>query len=202
MPRTTTGLLAMLAAGFLGCAPAPPWADRLDITVAGASAGDVMLCIIDTQGRARCPHRHGEVRAALREGDVATCPGAEARIAARCDRGDACIFPGVPVPAGPFGLVVLDVNPPVFGVPRHAVTEAVIVTPSPDPPSASDRGRLTTMTTALTRCLAPSEGTPSRQLTVVGRSECETTGCALRRVHLKLGGRRAGTIDPRTERTP
>lgn len=189
-------LLAALTA--TACTAPPAWSERRDIAVEAASGGlaaigsppapraprDLMICVVDLRGEARCHHRGGALRSRARAG-TATCAGAELPLRSRCEGAGGCVFRGVPVPSGAFGLLVVELRPPVLGVPRHVVVDAAAVAGSPRTRDA-DVAPLRGAVGALARCLAAG-GAPDTALLRVDRHTCEDGFCGLRRTRFKLG---------------
>lgn len=189
--RKPVGIVLVLGAlGLAACATQPRWSERLDVTVTGRG---LMVCVIDASGAAECHHRDGVLRSTLSGHGIATCPGAEQHLAPTCDGSESCVIRDVGVPADAFGVLVLEVNRPLFGVPRHEVADALIVARSTEGPSATERGRITEAARAHARCLAPADTQRLHgdAVPVVARSECEARACALRRVSLKLAWQRS-----------
>jgi hypothetical protein len=205
----------LLAAGATGCATPPRWSGPVDITVeldlamvpagarglaastrplgltppvsAGASDGPrVMLCVVDAAGRAQCHHRDGVLSSRSDAAGRATCPGADRRLRSPCADASACVFRRVPVPAEGFGLVIVDLEPPLFGVPRHRVLDVAVL--SAAPLSAGDRSRIAQSIRGLADCLGPatagawSGGEP----VALPRAPCEGQFCRLAQSRVRL----------------
>lgn len=212
-------LLALVMGIAVGACAAPvPWPDRADIIVtldldspsalardaaaAAPTAGHpgtsgLIVCVADAEGAAQCHHRDG-VLAGRAAGAGVACPGAARPLASRCPDAAGCAFPGVPAPAGTLGLLVLARRPPVFGVPRHAVLEQVVLSgsPGPDPPATA---RLGAVLRGLAACLTADAGPgTAHEVQIVPRQACEERECALARSRLRLAPFPAG----RTARLP
>ena len=199
-------LVLVIGIAVGACASPAPWPDRADIVVtldlespsalardaaptgrmAGhPGAGGLIVCVADAQGAAQCHHRDG-VLAGHAAGAGIACPGAARLLASRCPDAAGCAFPGVAAPAGTLGVLVLGMQPPVFGVPRHAVLEQVVLSGSPgvDPPATA---RLAGVLRGLAACLTADAGTgTAHEVQVVPRLACEERECALARSRLRL----------------
>jgi hypothetical protein len=205
-------LLAALALTACAASPSPPWPDQVDITVSAGQArpdpeaghpvyaapgsaatsagpaGGVMLCLVDVRGQARCHHRDGVLQARTTGTGEAACPGAGQRLGGVCPGRADCTLRAVPAPAGTLGILMLDLHPPVFGVPRHAVAEAAVLSaPAADQVRSEEDRRAATAVRALARCLAPSD----RQLAhapipLLSRQACEDRACPLTGSSLRL----------------
>jgi len=208
--RLGMALLVAMVTGVTACAAAPTWPDRLDITLgppATSEAGpaplargprpatggtvDLMVCVVDADGRGRCHHRDGVLTTTSGPRGSATCAGAGAPLRPACaGPGRPCVLAGVQVPAGPFGLLVLSVRPPAFGMPRHAVADAAILAREPGHPPAPARDRIAGALAAVARCLAPADtARPGAELPVVALGACTARACDLGRVSLRFPSR-------------
>ncbi len=206
-----TGALVAAAFAMGACTAAPAWPERVDIAVevhaggfaasstsavsssARSPSDDLMICVIDADGAARCHHRGGvmSARARLAAGS-ATCPGADAVLRSPC-RTVGCSFPGVPVPSSPFGLMIVELRAPRFGVPRHAVLDAAVVSGVSSRSAASDAPQIAWAMRALARCLAPGPDDDAPRPMHVERDACEDGFCQLDRSRVKLSpSRREG----------
>jgi hypothetical protein len=221
-------LLALASALAWGVALAPsaapaaePWRDRVQVTVAsdrtaglpppgwldralgrGAADGDLMVCVLDPGGLAQCHHRDG---VAAWDAGRGICPGADRRLRARCEGAVACAFDGVPVPSGPFALLILSVEPPAFGVPRHQALDATVFAPVGSTGSDADGRALRSAVAGLAQCLGAGGPLvePSRPIATLPRTACETAPCRLGRSTVALtGGGHAGraAADPAARR--
>jgi hypothetical protein len=196
MRTRATIILLAAAVGLAACAAQPRWSDRLDITVTGRG---LMICIVDAKGAAQCYHRDGVLTSTVGAQGVATCPGIDQRLESACDGSDTCIVRNVGVPTDAFGMLFVELKPPIFGVPRHVVTEAAIVARRADALDATLRSSLENAARAHARCLAPKDSALLRRdaVPVVTRAECEAQACALRRVSLRLAWPRAARAEGR-----
>jgi hypothetical protein len=198
--RRIAGLLALTTIGLAASAAAPTWPGRLDITVAlpapsTAGATDLMVCVVDPDGHGRCHHRDGVVPAKVASPRAATCAGAEAPLRPACAGPGPCVLTGVPVPTGPFGLLVLSIRPPAFGVPRHAIADAAILTRGAGTGTAPEHGRITGALAAIARCLAPSDAHRLRaDPPVVAIRACAARACDLGHVSLRFAARARASL--------
>jgi hypothetical protein len=185
-------LLALVGSALAMFGAAPAWPGRLDITVgptpSSAGASDLIVCVVGADGQGRCHHRDGVFAARATSPHAATCPGAQAPLRPACSGPAPCVLTGVPVPAGPFGLLVLSARPPAFGVPRHAIADAAILANPGFTATAPEPGRLITgALAAVARCLAPSDAHRLRaDLPVVEAAACATRACDLDRIRLRV----------------
>jgi hypothetical protein len=213
LPFVVPGLLALASALAPGLAAVPsalagaPWSDgaRIAIVANGAPApgpsvgwfervlgraaeGDVMVCVLDPTGQAQCHHRDGVTLWAVDAAGRGTCPGADRRLRARCEGDTACVFENVPVPSGPFALLLLSVEPPVFGVPRHRPVGAAVFAPADGAGSGAEDVALRSGLSGLAQCLGAPGGLaePARPIATFARGACETGPCRLGRATIGL----------------
>lgn len=172
-----------------------PLDPALPVTTGPATGPDVMICIVDEAGHARCHHRDGVLASTVGAGGHRACPGAERALLSRCGDASRCVFRNVPVPADSFGLLILELDPPLFGVPRHGIIDAVVLARSEAPAAPGDT-RVAAGLRTLAQCLAP----PGRQhglepeLPVVLRTACEDHACTLRHSRVGLATRPSGAV--------
>jgi hypothetical protein len=167
----------------------------------GGAGGDLMLCVLDPGGRVQCHHRDGVAAWAV-DGGRGICPGADRRLRARCEGAAACTFDGVPVPSGPFALLIMSVEPPVFGVPRHQALDAAVFAPAGSTGSDAHGRALRSAVAGLAQCLG-AEGPllePSRPIATLPRGACESAPCRLGRSTVALTGGGAAGADPAARR--
>jgi hypothetical protein len=140
------GLIVATALALSACATPPQWSERVTVavdrggrelaafSVPGLSSppmrnvDDLMLCVVDMDGAARCHHRDGIVSASVAATAAsATCPGADAVLRSPCRAGEGCRFSSVAVPSSTFAMMIVELRAPRFGVPRHVVSDAAVV---------------------------------------------------------------------------
>lgn len=178
------------------------WPELIDVRIASTAAtdaADVMICIVGADGEARCHHRGGVSPAKVHATGRATCTAASRARSSPCPGGVGCLFAKVSVPSEAFGLLVLKLVPPLFGVPRNSVIDTALV--SGARPSASGSARpsadgepIGPALRALARCLAPPGAGHPPAVRALDRAACETRACELRQSlvtlaphHPKLG---------------
>jgi hypothetical protein len=145
-----------------------------------------MICLVDARGDAQCHHQGGVLHARVdAAAGTAVCAGADVQLRSPCAGSSGCLFPAVPVPAGAFGLLVVELRPLVFGFPRHVVVDAAALS---DDGGETSPTRMSASLDSLARCLAPGSATDAAatHLLRVERSTCENGFCVLRRTRLKL----------------
>jgi hypothetical protein len=206
----SVGPIVAAALALGACATPPEWSERVTVavdrggrelvafSVSGPSTplirgiDDLMLCVVGMDGAARCHHRDGVVSASVAPAAAsATCPGADAVLRSPCRAGEGCRFSGVAVPSSTFAMMIVELRVPRFGVPRHVVSDAAVVSQAPalvdaEAPQLQQRLR------AVARCLAPGAGDGPR-LAVVDRRACENDFCKLDRSRVKLSREREET---------
>ena len=188
-------LICVLAATLFGVAaisPAPagdPWSERLDLLVEASgqpgrtAAPSLMVCVLDAAGGARCHHRDGVLTGAA-GGGRGPCAQADRRLQSLCGPAGTCRFRDVAVPAGAFGLFVVALEPPVFGVPRHVERGRLIVTDAGGADGTAER--IGQHLGALSRCLAPARDVSQIRIQTVSRSACRTEACAFGSTAVRL----------------
>jgi len=206
--RDAAGAVVAVAFALSACTMPPAWSERVDVTVevyapsfAASATSDVasppsspsgvlMICVIDSDGGARCYHRGGAIsaRAKLASG-VATCPGADAVLRSVCPDAKACRFPEVPVPSSPFGLMIVELRAPRFGIPRHAIVDAAVVSGLSLRSTVPEAARIGQAVHALARCLSPEASDHAPRLLSVGRTSCADGFCQLGQSRVKLSSR-------------
>src|SRR5712692_566284 len=204
--RTLGGLLVLMTVGVLaalkvssGATPGS-WSEPVDISVTmnrvdSTEGPELMVCLVDTSGRVQCHHKAGVLVWSANAEGHAVCPGADRRIHTRCDGSSSCKFAGVAAPAGSFGLLVLRLVPPVFGVPRHDVLDAAVFTRSTDHDQVQESRQIQASLQGLARCIAPSGGRIAERqpVPILTRQACERTACRL--------GESSVTLSPGLSRT-
>jgi hypothetical protein len=85
-------------------------------------------------------------------------------------------------------MMIVELRAPRFGVPRHVVSDAAVVSRASEFVDADGR-RLERSMRAVTRCLAPDAGDGPR-LALVDRGACENDFCNLNRSRVKLSRER------------
>ena len=206
--RYAAGVVVAAAFALSACTIPPAWSDRVDVTVelptrsfaasttsdvaspASSPSGVLMICVVDSEGLAQCYPRGGAIsaKAKLASG-IATCPGADAILRSVCRDAKACRFQEVPVPSTPFGLMIVELRAPRFGVPRHAIVDAAVVSsvsPESAVPEAPEIGQAIH---ALAHCLSPGPSGSAPRLLSVGRNSCETGFCQLAQSRVKFSPR-------------
>src|SRR5215510_93427 len=111
-------LLGLLLLSIPASATSSRWSETLDIAMSTAPTGmPVMLCIVDSAGQAQCHHQDGILICRPGVAGGAVCPGGSKRFLSSCPDASQCVFDAVPVPPDAFGLLLLEIRPPLFGVP-------------------------------------------------------------------------------------
>jgi hypothetical protein len=206
----SVGAIVATALALTACAAPPGWSERVTVAVdrggrefAAVSVSDLssppmrnmddlMLCVIGMDGAARCHHRDGIVSVSVGPTAAsATCPGADAVLRSPCRAGQGCRFASVEVPSSTFAMMIVELRAPRFGVPRHVVSDAAVVSGASGFVDAGGR-RLEQSMRAVARCLAPGAGDGPR-LVVVDRSACENDFCELDKSRVKLSREREET---------
>ena len=179
-----------------GAVPPPyrglrPWTSRCAPRLAGLP---VMLCIVDTAGQAQCHHQDGILTCRPGVPDGAVCPGGTKRLLSACQDASQCVFGAVPVPQDAFGLLLLELRPPLFEVPRHTVVEGVILSASSREVSPAEYARLQGVIQALGHGLAPT--TPQNHEPFPGtvRTACMAHPCQFARSTIQLTPRASKTV--------
>jgi hypothetical protein len=195
LARLCALLLSVVVLSTPVSATSAPWSETVDITVSTAPTGSaVMLCIVDIAGQAQCHHQDGILACRAGIADGAVCPGAAQRLLAVCPDAFQCIFHTVSVPQDAFGLLLLDMHAPLFGVPRHTVVEGVILSASSRVVSPGEHRRLQEALHALGRGLTPV--TPQAQAPFLGRERttCVDHPCQFPRLTIQLTPRASKTV--------
>jgi len=203
--RGAAGAVVAVAIALSACTMQPAWSERVDVTVevyaphfaasatsdvaspASSPSGVLMICVIDSDSGAQCYHRRGVIsaRAKLASG-VATCPGADAVLRSICPGAKACRFPEVPVPSSPFGLMIVELHAPRFGIPRHAIVDAAVVSGVSLRSTAPETARIGQAVHALARCLSPEASDDALRLSRVERTSCADGFCQLGQSRVKF----------------
>jgi hypothetical protein len=187
-------LLGLLLLNIPASATSSPWSETLDIVVSTAPLGiPVMLCIVDTAGQAQCHHQDGILSCRPGIPDGAVCPGGAKRLLSACQYASHCVFGAVPVPQDAFGLLLLELRPPLFEVPRHTMVEGVILSAPSRAVSPAEHARLQGVIHALGHGLAPT--TPQSQEPFPGtvRTTCVDRPCQFARSTIQLTPRASKT---------
>jgi hypothetical protein len=208
---TEAVLVGVLILDVATPAAAASWTELIDVRIASpepADPADVMICILDAVGEARCHHRGGVSSARVHASGRATCASASRARPSPCPAGAGCLFPKVSVPSDAFGLLVIRLAPPLFGVPRSRVMDTVLVsgssgaTPSgraspfswaspagsPGREPSAEGAAIAAALPPLARCLAPAGAGSGHPETVrsMARAACEARACELRQSLLTL----------------
>jgi hypothetical protein len=195
LDRLLVLLLGLLLLSIPASATSSPWSETLDIAVSTAPTGiPVMLCIVDTAGQTQCHHQDGILTCRPGVADGAVCPGGAKRLLSSCQDATQCVFGAVPVPPDAFGLLLLELRPPLFGVPWHTVVEGVVLTASSRGLSPVEHARLQGALHALGRGLAPA--TPQTQEPFPGtvRPTCVDRPCQFARSTIQITPRASKTV--------
>jgi hypothetical protein len=90
------------------------------------------------------------------------------------------------VPADAFGLVLLEPQPPLFGVPRHRLIDAAVLAED-----ASAALEVAVSVRSLARCFAPSGSVPEPALLApaLSRRACEDGPCRLHHASVRVAAR-------------
>lgn len=181
----TAALLALVGAliGILTGAHAPlaSAVDEADVRIGLDDETAVVLCIVEPDGRARCHHREGVVAGAVDGAAPGICGLADRPLDSPCGRARECAFHRVAVPAELFGLLVLETRRPLFGVPRHTLIDAAVVSRAPPSSRASSAPELVGGLQTLARCMAPSERGQIEIQPPLRLEACQDHPCRLRR---------------------
>ena len=170
-------LAAVLALSLVaGLAGSKPRAADADIRVTADGDTAVVLCVIDAAGLARCFGRGSTVAGALdgRDGP-AICGVADRPLVSPCPGLRECTFPRATRTPDAFGLVLLEPQPPLFGVPRHRLVDVVVMAPHP----AAVPPQLAAGVRTLARCFAPNDPAADAPATTLSRQACESGPCRL-----------------------
>jgi hypothetical protein len=187
-------LLGLLVLSMPASAASSWWSETLDIAVGTAPTGSpVMLCIVDTAGQAQCHHQDGILACRPGIADGAVCPGGAKRLLSLCQGTSHCLFDGVAVPPDAFGLLLLELHPPLFGVPRHTVVEEVILSASSRGVSPVEQAHLQGALYALKRGLAPATPQTQEPLPGTGRTACVDHPCQFTRSTIQFTPRASKT---------
>ena len=188
-------LLGLLLLSIPASATSPPWSETLDIAVSTAPPRlPVMLCVVDTAGQAQCHHRDGILTCRPGVADGAVCPSGAKRLLSSCQDASPCVFGAVPVPPDAFGLLLLELHPPLFGVPRHTVVEGVILAASFRGVSPAEQARLQNVLHALGRGLTPAMPQAREPLPGTVRTTCVDRPCQFARSTIQLTPRASKTV--------
>jgi len=167
---------AMIVSTLAQMRNAPPGVAEADVRVVPDTPIGLVLCVIDTSGRARCHGKDGVTSAA--EGRWAgVCGLADQRLESPCAGGE-CVFPGAAPRGEALGLILLEARPPLFGMPRHRLVDLSVLSPSP-PPTPVTR-EMERAVLRIARCFAPGDRTvEARPVPVLHRRECADGPCRL-----------------------
>jgi hypothetical protein len=180
-------LLGLLLLNIPASATSAPWSETLDIAVSTAPTGlPVMLCIVDTTGQARCHHQDGILTCRPGAPDGAVCPGGTKRLLSACQYAAQCVFGAVSVPQEAFGLLLLELRPPLFDVPRHTVVEGVILSAPSLDASPAEHARLQGVIHALGHGLAPTRPQSQEPFPGTVRTTCVDHPCQFARSTIQL----------------
>jgi hypothetical protein len=188
-------LLGLLLLSIPASATSSHWSETLDIAMSTAPTGmPVMLCIVDSAGQAQCHHQDGILTCRPGVAGGAVCPGGSKRLLSSCPDASQCVFDAVPVPPDAFGLLLLELRPPLFGVPRHMVVEGVVLSAVSTGLSPVEHMRLQAALHALRRGLAPA--TPQAQEPFPGtvRTICIDHPCQFARSTIQLTPQASKTV--------
>ena len=206
--RDAAGAVVAVAFALSACTMPPAWSERVDVTVevyppsfaasvtsdvaspASSPSGVLMICVVDSDGGGQCYHRRGVIsaRAKLASG-VATCPGADDVLRSICPDARTCRFPEVPVPSSPFGLMIVELRAPRFGIPRHAIVDAALVSGPSLRSTVPEAARIGQAVRALARCLSPEASDDAPLLSSVERTSCADGFCQLGQSRVKFSSR-------------
>jgi hypothetical protein len=156
----------------------------VDVRVVPDAPGAVVLCVLDTTGQARCHGKDGVLSGTIDGSLASVCGIADRRLASPCAAGD-CVFRGAASRTEVLGLIVLDARPPLFGMPRHRLVDATVLSPAPPPTPLTEE--MARAVERVARCFAPSgetpEGPPAQ---VLFRRGCASSPCRLQHSSLQL----------------
>ena len=111
---------------------APGVADA-DVRVVPDAPVAIVLCVLDSTGRARCHGKSSVVSGAVDGRGAGVCGLADRRLESPCPAGGECVFRGAAPRHEVLGMIVLEARPPLFGMPRHRLVDATVLSPSPQP---------------------------------------------------------------------
>jgi hypothetical protein len=151
-------------------------------TTAAASLPDVMLCIVDTAGEAQCHHREGIIEGHANIPGGTVCRGGESQLKAYCEDSTICFLRSVAVPKDIFGLLILEIDPPLHHQPRHRVIDGMVVMHTATDQANLAYNQVKAALHSLALCLAPTQPVRQQQeaFPVLMRTDCEDHLCTLR----------------------
>ena len=188
-------LLDLLLLSIPARATSSHWSETLDIAMSIAPTGmPVMLCIVDSAGQAQCHHQDGILTCRPGVAGGAVCPGGSKRLLSSCPDASQCVFDAVPVPPDAFGLLLLELCPPLFGVPRHMVVEGVVLSAASTELSPVEHMRLQAALHALRRGLAPATPQAQEPFPGTGRAICIDHPCQFARSTIQLTPQASKTV--------
>jgi hypothetical protein len=164
---------------------AAPGAGEADLRIVPDEHIAVVLCVLDAAGEARCHGKDGVLTGAVDGRRPSVCGMADRPLNSPCASGEECVFHRVAPRGEVLGLIVLEPRPPLFGVPRHRLVDATVLSPSAQPaPLTTEMARAVVRTA---RCLAPSGDAPETQAArVLLRHGCADGPCRLRNSSMQL----------------
>jgi hypothetical protein len=147
----------------------------------------MVLCVVDALGQARCFGKDAVLAGSVNGKSPAVCGMAARPLASPCPPGRECAFRRVTVPADAFGLVLLEPQPPLFGVPRHRLIDAAVLTRDASAASLE----VAASVRSLARCFAPSGSAPEPALLApaLSRRGCEDRPCRLHHASVRVAAR-------------
>ncbi len=160
-------------------------AAEADVRVVPDAPSAVVLCVLDATGQARCHGKDGVLSGTVDGGWASVCGIADRRLRSPCADGGGCVFRGAAPRGEVLGLIVLDARPPLFGMPRHRLVDATVLSTAPPPtPLTTEMARAVER---VARCFAPSGETPEGPPAQVRfRHECANGPCRLQHSSLQL----------------
>lgn len=78
-------------------------------------------------GRAQCHHQEGIAEGHANIPGGAVCRGGEGQFKAYCEDSTICFLRNIAVPKDIFGLLILEIDPPLRHQPRHRVIDGTVV---------------------------------------------------------------------------
>lgn len=188
-------MLGLMALSIPASATSSQWSETLDIAVSTApTRSPVMLCIVDTAGQAQCHHQDGILACRPGVANGAVCPGGTKRLFSSCQDTSQCVFGAIPAPTNAFGLLLLELRPPLFEVPRHTVVEGVILSVPSRGVSPVEHARLQQALQALGRGLAPAMPQIQEPFPGTVRTTCIDRPCQFARSTIQLTPRTSKTV--------
>jgi hypothetical protein len=178
---------------------AAPFHIRPASTTVSSSLPDIMLCVVDATGEMQCHHQEGVIEGHANISGGTVCRGGEAQLKAYCEDSTVCFLHQVPVPKDIFGLLLLEMDPPLRGRAQHQVIDGVIVLHTVTDQAMVAYAQITAALHSLAQCLAPTSSLRqnTQAFPVFMRTTCEDHLCTLRQSALWLAPQIKNTVELR-----